>query len=247
MLLAVLLLVPFAGAPSAGGERSEAIEVEVRIEGHYRHVWSGAVQLAGTYTFVAESGRTHTLDARTPLGALHAAAQAAGLELTLRDEYDDFEAVSVGGEFWWDVKWWDFRVDWVQTNYGPQGQWLDARGPLPEGASVLWYVEQPGSIPLHLEPLAPPAGPGPCAQPFEIETLVLDSLHQAGQPWPQLTWRPAELVRLNGASLVPAPTGVAVAFASEAGWEWAEAEPMPVGLLFHPIRSERVWVACPPD
>lgn len=243
VLLAATLLAPLLAA-AAGGENPV---VHVRIEGGYAQLWSGTVALPATYTFVAEGGRTHTLDARTPLGALHAAAQAAGLELTIRDEYDDFEAVSVGGEYWWDVKWWDFRVDWVQTNYGPQEQWLDARGALPAGAEVLWYVEQPGSIPLRLAPLAPAQGLGPlCAQPVLAETLLLDPLHQAGQAWPQLTWRPAPLSRLDGpaGNEQPTPAGVGAALALTPGWVWGEEMPLPVGLLHHYIRSARLWLDC---
>ncbi|HEV8359376.1 MAG TPA: hypothetical protein VGR28_02865 [Candidatus Thermoplasmatota archaeon] len=239
LLLAGLLLAPLAASADA------PLQVHVRVEGNWAHLWEGWVSLDGTYTFTAESGRVHTQDARTPLGALHAAAQLAGMALIIRDEYDDLEPVSVQGEYWWDAKWWDYRVGWVQTNYGPQQQWLDARGPLRDGDDVLWYVEQPGSTPLRVAALGPAVGPGPCVQAVLVTAPLLDPLHETGQPWPELTWRPAQLARLRsseGAS--PAPAGIGVAALGGVGWAFAEEEPLPAGLWYHYVRSARLPVEC---
>jgi hypothetical protein len=238
-LLALALAAPALAAPS------DAPTVHVRVEGFHAQVWSGEVTLPASYTFVAEGGAAHTQDGRTPLGALWAASQQAGFGLDIRDEYDDLEPIRIAGEAWWEAKWWDYRVNDVQTNYGPQQQWLAAGPSLANGDEVLWYVEQPGMTPLRLSLLAQ-AGRGPCAVAARVEQPVLDPLVQAGQPWPTLTWGPAPLARLGGAGGdAPAVAGAGWGVVTEPGPLWAEEQPLPVGLLIHYVRSERAAVACP--
>ena len=237
-LLALLLAAP------AVAMHSDTIEVRVRVEGAWQQVWSGAVELPARYTFTSERGVQRTVEGDTPLGALWAASQQAGFALVIRDEYDDLEPVRVAGEAWWDARWWDYRVDFVQTNYGPQSQWLTGGHALAAGDEVLWYVEQPGMTPLRLAPLAT-VGPGPCAIAARVEQPAVDPLVQAGQAWPELVWGPAPLARFAGAAgEVPMVGGAGAAVLLEGGPVWADEQPLPVGLPAHFIRSERWSVAC---
>lgn len=239
-LLAALLLAPLAPAAS-GGE--DALLVHVRIEGAYAQLWSGEVALGDAYTLVASGGRTHTLDARTPLGALAAAAEKAGLALEVSDEYSDFVVRGVAGEAWYSTQWWDYRVDWVEPNYGAQRHWL-AWGPgLRDGSEVLWYVDRSGMTPLRAAPLASAPGP-PCWHALRVETLALDVQHQPGQPWPPVAWRPAPLARVAGSASGPVAAGLGLAASQGAGEAWAEEQPLPVAPLVHYIRSPRVALPC---
>lgn len=238
--LAGLLLV---SSPLAGLADEAPPRVPVRIEGNYEQLWSGEVQLPPTFQLTATSGKVYALDARTPLGALAAASRAAGLALEVTDEYADFKALSVAGEYWFGTTWWDYRVNWVQTSYGEQSQWLAWGPPLQEGDAVLWYVEGLGTAPLRMTDLAPL--PGACARPELVEVPALDVQHQPGQPWPSLQWRPAHLARLAGGASGPVVAGVGVAVGSVAGWVWAEEHPLPASLLQHFIRSPRSWLPCP--
>lgn len=242
-LLAALILV----SPGLAWAVDNApLHVHVRVEGNYQHVWEGTVELDAVFTLVASSGRSYELPARTPLGALAAAAREAGMPLSVSDEFTDFVVLAVAGEAWWDLRWWDYRVNWVHTNYGAQVQWL-AWGPgLQDGDSVLWYVETFGSTPLRLTGAGPAVQTGStCSRAFLTESPAFDPAHNPGQPWPSLLWRPAQLARLRGASESPAPAGAALATAGESGWLWAEEHPLPYYLLYTYVRSNRAWLACP--
>jgi len=241
--LAALLLC-MAWSASAPAEPAP-LRVHVRVEGAWAQLWSGWVELAPTYTVVAEnSGRSYTLDARTPLGAL----QATGLPLAVTDAYDDLVVVAVAGEAWWATRWWDYRVNWVQTGYGNQAQWL-AYGPgLHDGDEVLWYPEAFGSTPLRLTDVGPAFGlpDGSCARAERVETLAADVAHEPGQPWPPVVWEPAPLSRLEGAAAQPVVGGATVARAPQPGLLWAAEEALPGGVPYHPIRSERSLIDCTP-
>lgn len=231
-LLAVALLAPLA---AAGG--TDGVRVHMRVEGAWAHVLDAEVELPATYTLVASnSGRTYTLDARTPLAALVLAAREAGLALEVSDEYADFVVKAVAGETWYDTKWWDYRVDWVEPNYGAQAQWLAWGPPLIDGAEVLWYVDQAGMTPLRMAPVA--AAPEPCADAVLVETPAIDVVHQPGQPWPQVLWKPVPLARLAGAVQGPVVAGVGAGFGFQGDF-WAEEQPLPVAPLVHYIRSQR--------
>ena len=247
-VLGALLALGPGVAPMAAGSEAAPLVVHVRVEGKYALLWEGDVALGETFTLVAaNSGRAHTLPARTPLGALWAAAQQGGFALEVSDGYSDFVALRVAGEYWWGTWWWDYRVDWVQTNYGAQAQWL-AWGPaLRDGASVLWYPETAGSTPLRLTAVGPALGAGPCARAQLVEAPLLDPLHQPGQPWPELTWRPAQLARLrtHDGSEAPVALGAGVALVEAPGWVWADDLPLPGPAAWHYVRSPRSWLPCP--
>jgi hypothetical protein len=236
LLLALALLAPLAAADAGG------LHVHVRVEGRAQTWFDGWVQVPDAYTLTALSGRSYALDARTPLGALW----ATGLALGISDEFDDLEPLNVSGEFAWDTGWWDYRVDWVQTDYGPQQQWLSGGAPvhpLADGSEVLWYVARHNESPLHLTALGPEAGSGPCAQAVQIQTLAVDENHEAGQPWPPVAWAPAPAVAMRGsAALLGAAAGASLL--AGPGQGWAEEMPLPVAVL-HWTRSERLDVPCP--
>lgn len=239
-LAAVLLLaLPFA----ASGSPADAALVHVRVEGAWEHLWSGAVTLEGTYALTAgNSGRTYALDARTPLGALVAAAREGGFSLDVSDEFSDFVVLAIAGDAWFGAHWWDYRVDWVEPNYGPQQQWLAWRPPLADGTEVLWYLDAIGTTPLRLAPLAGAAGP-PCAQLARVDRPAVDTVHQPGQPWPQPVWGPVPAARLAGAVQGPVVAGAGLGFGA-AGAFWAEEQPLPLAPLVHYIRSPLTTTTC---
>lgn len=241
-LLAALTLLPMTTPALA----QDAVEVQVRIEGAYGQIWSGRVNLEGTFDLTATSGRTHTLEARTPLGAIVAAGRAGGPALQVTDEYSDFVVLGVAGEYWYDTRWWDYRVDWVEPNYGAQVQWLawgEPAHPLRDGAEVLWYVDTFAMTPLRAKPLATVPG-APCAHALFAETLLADPVHNPGQPWPPLVWRPVQAARVAGAAQGQVAAGIGVGFGG-AGQAWVEEQPLPLTPLVHYIRSPRLALACP--
>lgn len=207
----------------AGDAADGAVDVTVRVEGPDATVWTGTVTLEGTYDLTADtSGETYTLEARTPLGALHAAAGAGGFDLYVNDDFasTDFTVEAVEDVWRSGVWWWDYRVNWVATYYGNQRGWL-AHGPgLEEGDRILWYLETTGSRPLRLTvdaaqgvPVQGGPGPGPDgAAAVRIEWPLVDPFHRPGKPWPTQVWLPAHgaEVRTDGGSPVPAPAGAAV-------------------------------------
>jgi hypothetical protein len=87
---------------------------------------------------------------------------------------------------------------------------------------------------------------GSCLQPELVETLAADVLHQPGQPWPPVLWRPVHAAVLRGSLVQPVLAGAGVA-AVEApgGVVWAEDVVASLGPARF-IRSEAAWVPCPP-
>ncbi|MCA1814096.1 MAG: hypothetical protein LC624_09125 [Halobacteriales archaeon] len=240
MLRAVLVLVLVLASVPAG---AQDLRVHVRVEGRQQTWFDGWVPLRDAFPLVATSGRAYTLDAHTPLGAL----AATGLALRVSDEFDDLEPLAVQGEYAWDTAWWDYRVDWVQTNYGPQSQWLAGGAPahaLADGSELLWYVARHFETPLHVTALSPGIGPGPCAQAVEVQTLALDVNHEAGQPWPPVAWTPAALAALRGSTSPWAVAGAGLAVVEGSGDVWAEEPALPLAAT-HLTRSERIAMACP--
>jgi hypothetical protein len=240
LLSALLLLLALHGAAA-----EPDIRVHVRVEGSAQQLWSGWVTLGTSYTLTASSGRSYALEARTPLGALQAASRQAGLALDVTDEFEDLVALSIGGEYHWDVHWWDYRVDWVRTDYGAQRQWT-AFGqpvwPIAEGSHVLWYVDGPLMSIFRMSDLGPALGAGPCARAELVEAPVLDPRHDPGAAWPQVTWGPAPTARLAGSLVEPVVAGAGLAASGQAAWVWAEPQRLPV--VEH-VRSERAWLPCP--
>jgi hypothetical protein len=232
LLPALLLLALTASA--------QGVHVHVRVEGRQQTWFDGWVALPDRYELTASSGHAHDLDARTPLGALW----ATGLPLDVSDEFPDLEALEVAGEYAWDTAWWDYRVDWVQTDYGPQAQWLAAGAPVhpvADGSEVLWYVSRHFESPLHATPLGPAAA---CAQAVQVQTLALDENHEAGQAWPPVVWAPMPVAQLRGSAVPTVAGGVGVVLVSSSGPVWAEEASLPVAVT-HATRSERVDVPCP--
>jgi hypothetical protein len=237
-LLAALLLAPLAGAPG-----TQDVVVHVRIEGAWAHVWEGEVRLGPTFTLQASSGKVHTLPGPTPLQALVEAARIAGLDLEVSDAYSDFVVRSVEGEAWYDTRWWDYRVDWIEPNYGAQAQWLAWGPPLQQGSAVLWYVDTFGTTPLRLTPRAAAPGP-PCLHVAQVESLAVEVVHNPGQPWPPALWRPVPLARLAGAVPGIVVGGVGTGFAQAEGPYWADEQALPLTPLVHYVRSPRAIADC---
>lgn len=209
-----------AGASGTAADGDEApIEVTVRIEGPDATIWTGTVALDGTYSLTADtSGETYTLDARTPLGALHAAAEAGGFDLYVSDDFasTDFDVRAVAGAWEAGTWWWDYRVNWVATYYGDQHGWLTYGPGLADGDRVLWYLETTGSRPLRLTvdaaeavPGAGSGAPGPDGvASFRVEWPLVDPFHRPGKPWPTQVWTPAHAAHLTGDVEAEAPAGV---------------------------------------
>lgn len=247
LVLLVLPALPALPPPPALAAGAAGPHVHVRIEGRHAQLWDGWVELPATFTFTGSyTGRLHTVPGNTPLGALWAAAQQAGMALDITDQFSDFVAWNVSGEFAWGATYWNYRVDWVQTNYGEQGQWLAwgaPKHPIVDGGEVLWYVELPLDSPLHLTDLGPVAGSGPCARAELVQTLALDEQHEPGRDWPRVVWAPVPLATLAGASDTPVVAGAGVAVASRSGPVWADEAALPASAG-HSIRSERSWLPC---
>lgn len=205
-----------SGTGDAGGD--DAVEVQVRVEGPEATIWIGTVTLAGTYDLTADtSGETYTLDAHTPLGALHAAAEAGGFDLHVSDDFasTDFDVQAVARVWEAGTWWWDARVNWVSTYYGNQRGWSTYGPDLADGDRVLWYLETTGSKPLRLTADAAtgsPAsdGPGPDGvAAFRVEWPLVDPFHRPGKPWPTQVWTPAHAAHLTGDVEAEAPAGIA--------------------------------------
>lgn len=216
-LVAALLA---ASAPVVADGGDDPVEVQVRIEGPADHgtIWIGNVTLSGTYELTADtSGETYTLDQKTPLGALHAAAEKADLDLQVSDDFasSDFTVQAID-RCWADgIFWWSYRVNWVKTYYGNQRGWVQYGPGLEDGDRILWYMKTTGSKPLKLSGTAQ-APPGPTrrapdgAAAFRVEWPVADPSHRPGKPWPTLAWGPAPATEIVGDVDAPAPAGAAV-------------------------------------
>lgn len=237
------------GAAAAGAE-DDVLEVTVRIEGPAGTIWSGPVTLEGTYLLTeTSSGRSYELEARTPLGALHAASQTGGFSLRVDDAFAaaDFTVEAVDGVREQGIYWWDYRVDLKATYYGAQHQWLDHGPGLQDGDEVLWYLETTGSRPLRLtvDAQAGAPGTGSGAASLRVEWPLVDAHHRAGTPWPPTQlWLPAHATRIVGDAEAPAPAGVAVVVLDE-GSHTVKALADPDAYPVPTVRSATVSVVVP--
>lgn len=237
-------LVAVSLPAAAGGD--DGVQVQVRIEGppDAGTIWSGNVTLSGTYQLTATtSGETYTLDARTPLGALDAAAGEGSFDVRVSDDFasSDFTVDAVDGHRSDGVYWWDYRVEWVKTYYGNQRGWLEHGPGLQDGDRILWYLETTASRPLRLSADGA-AAQGDGAAAFRIEWPAGDPSHRPGKPWPTLVWTPAHATRLVGDIQAPAPAGAAVvpleegtyrtkAVADDDGWPVPTVRSNPVTVV----------------
>lgn len=249
-VVALVVALLAASAPALGDD-GDGVQVQVRIEapGDRGTLWVGNVTLSGTYELTADtSGETYTLDQRTPLGALHAAAGRADLGLQISDDFasSDFTVQAVDGSWAHGTFWWSYRVNWVKTYYGNQRGWLQHGPGLEDGDRILWYMKTTGSKPLRLSATADaPPGPTPHAPDgaaaFRVEWPVVDPSHRPGKPWPTLVWGPAHATEIVGDVEAPAPAGAAAVPLDEGTYRAkavADRDAWPV----HTVRSNPVTV-----
>jgi hypothetical protein len=234
-------------APMPASADPTEVHVYVRVEGWSQRIWSGWVTLPANFTLNASSGASHTLNGSTPLAALWAAAQEGGFSLGVSDAFEDFVVQAIAGQVHWDTRWWNYRVDWVQTDYGAHAQWLGwgaPAHPIVDGAEVLWFVQTPVSLPLRMTDAGPAlGGAGACSRAELVETLAADVRHDAEQPWPSVTWAPAPAALLKPGN-TPVLAGFGTATVAGSGWVWAE-EPSASSPM-HFVRSDRSWLECGP-
>lgn len=233
VLLAALALTLWpAHVGTAVGD--DAVTVDVRIECEpwkedgcqNEAIWYGQVELAGTYELTIGEN-TYELAQKTPLGALIAAADQAGIHVTVTDDYrpSDFSVEAVDGIEENGTFWWKHRVNLIETYYGPQDGWQNAEPELEDGDEVLWYLGQFESRPLRMTTVdAEPGCKG--AASFLIEWPVVDVRHRANNPWPPpQVWTPAHGADISGDASAPAPAGAAIAlFDDGTHTVWAEAD-----------------------
>lgn len=239
LLVVALLTLPPLGVADGGAD------VLVRIEGLGQTLWRGTVYLEGLYTLTAHnSGRSYLLESSSPLGALAAAARAGGFEVLVTDAFVDFDfsVDSVAGERFREPYWWDYRVDYVSTYFGPQRGWEQFGAPLASGQEVVWYQETIGVHPLRLRATASAPIPDGCAHAMQAEVLLPDLAQQPGRAPPPSAWMPAPLAEVRGVSGMVVG-GLALASVPRGGaTAWADSWEGP--LAFEYLRSDKLALPC---
>lgn len=170
----------------------DAVDVYVRIEGKYSTIWRGDTALSGDFNVMAyKSGNTYTIDARCPLGALDAASKQGGFGYDANDEWIFWDLFVDGVESEKAAGWegWSYRVNYVATSYGPAYSWHSSGTELSDDDEILWYWGTFGTLPLKI---SADKSQGYMGEQFTItvSTLDKDYWHNAGEPWPQVSWMP---------------------------------------------------------